>query len=86
MELVGAHKEALSSIDSIGTTVDQAQSDTSAKNTANTQNDKTDDISGSKAQLVQEEEREKGRVGFSVYWKYITTAYGGALAPLIVLA
>nr|GEX66823.1 ABC transporter C family member 3-like [Tanacetum cinerariifolium] len=86
MELVGAHKEALSSIDSIGTTVDQAQSDSSTKNTTNTQNDKTDDISGSKAQLVQEEEREKGRVGFSVYWKYITTAYGGALAPLIVLA
>nr|GEX63986.1 multidrug resistance-associated protein 3 [Tanacetum cinerariifolium] len=60
MELVGAHKEALSSIDSIGTTVDQAQSDTSTKNTrTNTQNDKTDktdDISGSKAQLVQEEE------------------------------
>ncbi|GKC63661.1 ABC transporter C family member 3-like protein [Tanacetum coccineum] len=71
MELVGAHKEALSSIDSIGTTVDQAQSDSSIKNTTtNTQNDKTDDISGSKAQLVQEEEREKGRVGFSVYWKY----------------
>nr|GFB44624.1 ABC transporter C family member 3-like [Tanacetum cinerariifolium] len=40
---------------------------------------------GSKAQIVQEEEREKGRVGFSVYWKYITTAYGGALAPLIVV-
>ncbi|GJZ81593.1 ABC transporter C family member 3-like protein [Tanacetum coccineum] len=60
MELVGVHKEALSSIDSIGITVDQAQSDTSTKNTANTRNDKTDDISGLKAQLVQEEEREKG--------------------------
>ncbi|PWA86308.1 multidrug resistance-associated protein 3 [Artemisia annua] len=86
MELVGAHKEALSSIDSIGTTGYQAQSDSSTKNTPNTQNDKTDDISGTQGQLVQEEEREKGRVGFSVYWKYITTAYGGALAPLIVLA
>ncbi|EEC72935.1 hypothetical protein OsI_06791 [Oryza sativa Indica Group] len=37
-------------------------------------------------QLVQEEEREKGRVGISVYWKYITMAYGGALVPLILLA
>nr|BAD21727.1 putative MRP-like ABC transporter [Oryza sativa Japonica Group] len=37
-------------------------------------------------QLVQEEEREKGRVGISVYWKYITMVYGGALVPLILLA
>uniref|UniRef100_A0A0D3F3T2 Uncharacterized protein n=1 Tax=Oryza barthii TaxID=65489 RepID=A0A0D3F3T2_9ORYZ len=37
-------------------------------------------------QLVQEEEREKGRVGISVYWKYITMEYGGALVPLILLA
>ena len=37
-------------------------------------------------QLVQEEEREKGRVGFIVYWKYITMAYNGALVPLILLA
>lgn len=37
-------------------------------------------------QLVQEEEREKGRVGFIVYWKYVTMAYSGALVPLILLA
>src|SRR5207244_3679844 len=37
-------------------------------------------------QLIQEEEREKGRVGFIVYWKYITMAYNGALVPLILLA
>jgi hypothetical protein len=37
-------------------------------------------------QLVQEEEREKGRVGFIVYWKYITMAYKGALVPLIFLS
>ncbi|KAL5208407.1 hypothetical protein ABZP36_032842 [Zizania latifolia] len=36
--------------------------------------------------LVQEEEREKGRVGFAVYWKYITMAYNGALVPLVLLA
>ncbi|KAL8264260.1 hypothetical protein R6Q59_022390 [Mikania micrantha] len=84
MDLVSAHKEALSAIDAIGTT-DQEQTDASKKNTINGQNGKPDDSSVSKAQLVQEEEREKGRVGFSVYWKYITTAYGGALAPLILL-
>uniref|UniRef100_A0A0R0EYZ8 ABC-type xenobiotic transporter n=1 Tax=Glycine max TaxID=3847 RepID=A0A0R0EYZ8_SOYBN len=45
-----------------------------------------DDIVKPKGQLVQEEEREKGRVGFNVYWKYITTAYGGALVPIILLS
>ncbi|KAJ0801893.1 putative ABC-type xenobiotic transporter [Helianthus annuus] len=84
MDLVGAHKEALSAIDSMGTTV-QEQTGSSKKNTNDDQNGIPDDSSGSKAQLVQEEEREKGRVGFSVYWKYVTTAYGGALAPLILL-
>ncbi|THG21097.1 hypothetical protein TEA_013579 [Camellia sinensis var. sinensis] len=39
-----------------------------------------------KGQFVQEEEREKGTVGLSVYWKYITSAYGGALVPFILLA
>ncbi|KAJ1275198.1 hypothetical protein BS78_05G118100 [Paspalum vaginatum] len=37
-------------------------------------------------QLVQEEKREKGRVGLFVYWKYITMAYNGSLVPLILLA
>nr|GEY75265.1 ABC transporter C family member 3-like [Tanacetum cinerariifolium] len=86
MELVGAHKEALSAIDSVGTTVDQEQHDSSEKNTIRNESSNTDDILVAKEQLVQEEEREKGRVGFSVYWKYITTAYRGALVPFIVLA
>ncbi|KAK9077605.1 hypothetical protein SSX86_005942 [Deinandra increscens subsp. villosa] len=85
MDLVGAHKEALSAIDAMGTS-NQEQTGSSKKNTNEGQNGKSDDTSVTKAQLVQEEEREKGRVGFSVYWKYITTAYGGALAPVIVLA
>ncbi|KAJ0601524.1 putative ABC-type xenobiotic transporter [Helianthus annuus] len=84
-DLVGAHKEALSAIDSMGTTV-QEESGSSKKITNDGQNGKPEDSLGLKAQLVQEEEREKGRVGFLVYWKYITTAYGGALAPLILLA
>ncbi|KAI3804728.1 hypothetical protein L1987_26491 [Smallanthus sonchifolius] len=57
MDLVGAHKEALSAIDSISTSV-QKQTD-SSKNTNDSQNDEANDISGSKTQLVQEEEREK---------------------------
>ena len=86
MELVGAHREALSAIDSIGTTVDQEQSNSSEKNTIGNESSNTDDILVSKEHLVQEEEREKGRVGFSVYRKYIIMAYGGALVPFIVLA
>ncbi|KAH7443058.1 hypothetical protein KP509_02G017300 [Ceratopteris richardii] len=39
-----------------------------------------------KKQLVQEEEREKGRVSWRVYWSYMTAAYGGLLIPIIVLA
>ena len=38
------------------------------------------------SQLVQEEEREKGRVSLSVYWSYITAAYNGALIPIILVA
>ncbi|KAK3032481.1 hypothetical protein RJ639_037294 [Escallonia herrerae] len=92
MELVGAHKEALSALDSIdaGTREDKGvESVTNVEQKEETRNDengKEDDIIGPKGQLVQEEEREKGKVGFSVYWKYITTAYGGALVPFILLA
>lgn len=38
------------------------------------------------SQLVQEEERERGRVSMSVHWSYITAAYNGTLIPLILLA
>ncbi|RVX14781.1 ABC transporter C family member 3 [Vitis vinifera] len=50
------------------------------------QNGKAEGIDGPKGQLVQEEEREKGEVGLRVYWKYIRTAYGGALVPFILLS
>ncbi|GFZ05328.1 multidrug resistance-associated protein 3 [Actinidia rufa] len=94
MELVGAHKEALLALDS---TVAGSVSDKSTigkenggecdkkEEAGHGQNGNTDDIVGQKGQLVQEEEREKGRVGLSVYWKYITTSYGGALVPFILL-
>lgn len=39
-----------------------------------------------KKQLVQEEERERGRVSMKVYLSYMTAAYKGLLIPLIILA
>ncbi|KAJ8643116.1 hypothetical protein MRB53_004864 [Persea americana] len=108
MELVGAHKLALSALDSIemvsnseeqtpesfGNGVGDGSSDTRKgictmqkdKEKMDEQNSKADDIDGQKGQLVQEEEREKGKVGLSVYWKYITTSYKGALVPFVLLA
>jgi len=101
MELVDAHRAALSSsIKSLERrpTFKQQSSTKEKKNSLtdfeyeqneeniHDKNDNIDDTNESKGQLVQEEEREKGRVGFNVYWKYITTAYGGALVPFILLA
>ncbi|KAM7251498.1 hypothetical protein ACFE04_023381 [Oxalis oulophora] len=83
MELVDAHKEALSALDS----VERGEPGSQKEENKDVQKDKIADSSEQpKGQLVQEEEREKGKVGFSVYWKYITTAYGGALVPFILLA
>lgn len=51
------------------------------------QNGKPEETVDRKGQLVkEEEEREKGRVEFKVFWKYITAAYGGALVPFILLS
>nr|XP_027123792.1 ABC transporter C family member 3-like [Coffea arabica] len=96
MELVGAHREALSVLDSVEVTSANISEDGSGvgstkkavkkEETGDGENGKIDDGAGPKGQLVQEEEREKGKVGFPVYWKYITTAYGGALVPFILLA
>ncbi|XP_022716768.1 LOW QUALITY PROTEIN: ABC transporter C family member 3-like [Durio zibethinus] len=97
MELVGAHKKALSALDTVeaGSVSEKSMSEGDSaiesvnqkvqkeENQSN-ENGKVDDVRP-KGQLVQEEEREKGKVGFSVYRKYITTAYGGALVPLILL-
>ncbi|OIW16080.1 hypothetical protein TanjilG_04615 [Lupinus angustifolius] len=96
MELVGAHQQALSALNSQDeetvsneiSTLDQdanVSGDLDVKE-KDSQTDKTDDKSEPVGQLVQEEEREKGKVGFSVYWSYITMAFGGALIPVILLA
>ncbi|XP_009354560.2 ABC transporter C family member 3 [Pyrus x bretschneideri] len=96
-ELVGAHEEALSALNSVEEGPAEKISVSKGGNSASTnrfvqkeesndvQNSKTNDLGEPKGQIVQEEEREKGRVGFSVYWKYITTAYGGALVPFVLL-
>ena len=98
MELVGAHEKALSALDSTEAGSVSESTSEEAGNMASTngvvqkqedkdvQNGKADDVVGSKGQIIQEEEREKGKVGLSVYWKYITMAYGGALVPIILLA
>ncbi|RDX68629.1 ABC transporter C family member 3, partial [Mucuna pruriens] len=96
MELVGAHKEALSALDSIDIRRASDKTSTSQEDVSVSlshgveekegENGGKDDKCDPKGQLVQEEEREKGQVGFLVYWKYITAAYGGALIPLILLA
>ncbi|EEF29340.1 multidrug resistance-associated protein 2, 6 (mrp2, 6), abc-transoprter, putative [Ricinus communis] len=98
MELVSAHESALSPLDSNQAGSASGNESISKDNMSSTngvplkeenkdsQNGKMDEIVEPKGQLVQEEEREKGRVGFPVYWKYLTTAYGGALVPFILLA
>ncbi|KAJ0987914.1 hypothetical protein J5N97_006270 [Dioscorea zingiberensis] len=49
--------------------------------------DKYDELNASlTGQLIQEEERESGNVGLSVYWRYITALHKGALVPFILLA
>nr|AMP82923.1 ABC transporter C family member 3 [Catalpa bungei] len=95
MELVGAHEEALSALDSIdigatasgeGRSPANSKSGLQKQESRNDRKDKVDNSEERKGQLVQEEEREKGNVGISVYWKYIRTAYGGLLAPVALLA
>ncbi|KAB1199137.1 ABC transporter C family member 3 [Morella rubra] len=98
MELVGAHQKALSALDfaEAGVVSDGMGKEVGSTITTNgvvqkhenkdVQDGKADDKVGSKGQIIQEEEREKGKVGFLVYWKYISMAYRGALVPFILLA
>ncbi|KAG5017599.1 hypothetical protein JHK85_023735 [Glycine max] len=89
MALVGAHRAALSSIKSLERRPTFKTSSTTKEDTKSLSkiyDQKSDDTIEAKRQLVQEEKREKGRVGFNIYWKYITTAYGGALVPFILLS
>ncbi|KAL6615056.1 hypothetical protein ACP70R_037326 [Stipagrostis hirtigluma subsp. patula] len=94
MELVRSHKDALATLDMLehpSGSVDSTYHPGGNGSTLFIAEDKLDgnneeDGIVQNGQLVQEEEREKGRVGFIVYWRYITLAYNGALVPLILLA
>ena len=93
MELVGAHEEALSTVNPTeagpAETINISEEDgrlASKKPVVEIEETKDNEVEEPRRQLVQDEEREKGRVSLSVYWQYITIAYGGALVPLILLA
>ncbi|KAL5547282.1 hypothetical protein UlMin_006969, partial [Ulmus minor] len=88
VELVGAHKEALSTIKAdLDEVTPLGDKDEKLASTSKVmKKEEIEAVVESKQQLVQEEEREKGKVGFSVYWQYLTKAYGGALVPFILLA
>nr|POF11973.1 abc transporter c family member 3 [Quercus suber] len=99
MELVGAHEKALLALDSVeagsvseSTSMSKEFGNISSTNwvaqrqeNTDVETGKTDDTVGTKGQIIQDEEREKGKVGFSVYWKYITMTYRGILVPFILL-
>uniref|UniRef100_A0A0E0G4Z8 Uncharacterized protein n=1 Tax=Oryza nivara TaxID=4536 RepID=A0A0E0G4Z8_ORYNI len=94
-KLVFSHKDAISTLESLEHSSGNPESSLIPGDSGSMlfrQDKQKDDNEGAEkgivqnGQLVQEEEREKGRVGISVYWKYITMAYGGALVPLILLA
>ena len=100
MELVVAHRAALSSVKSLERRNTFKKSSITEEDTVlssdfeleqeveniDDRKGKLDDTVEPKGQLVQDEEREKGRVEFKVFWKYITTGYGGALVPVIFLS
>ncbi|XP_042503640.1 ABC transporter C family member 3-like isoform X2 [Macadamia integrifolia] len=100
IELVGAHKKALTNLISVecGATLDNLINcevhGNMLSNKESIQDNKERDPKNCniekqvepKGQLVEEEKREKGGVSPSVYWKYVTAAYKGAFVPLILVA
>ncbi|XP_043687856.1 ABC transporter C family member 3-like [Telopea speciosissima] len=100
MELVGAHKKALSDLNSVkrmaakDNLINVEKDDNILCNEKSNQDDEkkepknceTKKLVRLQEQLVQEEKREKDGVSFSIYWKYITATYKGAFVPLILLA
>jgi ABC-type multidrug transport system fused ATPase/permease subunit len=90
MELVGSHKDALSTLDVLERPSCDFDSTSHPGGNDSTlfiaKDNNEEETIVQNGHLVQEEEREKGQVGFIIYWKYITMAYNGALVPLILLA
>ncbi|KAJ8504676.1 hypothetical protein OPV22_005562 [Ensete ventricosum] len=101
MELVGAHIDDLVAHNmverSCGTSSNSIRVDSSeSKNLVHRlltlkegldrgEYEKSDEIK-QKGEIVQEEEREKGKVGFWVYWRYITMTHKGSLVPLKLMS
>ncbi|PSR89727.1 ABC transporter C family member 5 like [Actinidia chinensis var. chinensis] len=75
--------------DSVGNNIDslvkEVQKDVSTSDTKSIKEKKQSKRSRKK-QLVQEEERERGKVSMNVYLSYMAAAYKGLLIPLIILA
>ncbi|GFZ17648.1 multidrug resistance-associated protein 5 [Actinidia rufa] len=75
--------------DSVGNNIDslvkEVQKDVSTSDTKAIKEKKQSKRSRKK-QLVQEEERERGKVSMNVYLSYMAAAYKGLLIPLIILA
>ncbi|KAK1364915.1 ABC-type xenobiotic transporter [Heracleum sosnowskyi] len=91
LQLIGAKNAALSSACDLNRASPISTDNTKSIISNGNVNKKVDDEGGAAgletaAQLVKEEEKESGRVRLFVYWKYITTAYGGALVILVILA
>ncbi|PNT65236.1 hypothetical protein BRADI_4g39174v3 [Brachypodium distachyon] len=84
-DLVDSHKDALSSLNTVEITNGTSGSTNLANDNSSSMICAGEEIDHDKSQLKEDIKREKGRVGLSVYWKYITMAYGGAFVPLIVL-
>ncbi|CAM0878903.1 unnamed protein product [Alopecurus aequalis] len=92
-ELILSHKDTLSTMDMLelpssnfGSSIHLNASGSTLSIADEQRDDNNAEVIVQNGQLVQEEEREKGRVGFIVYWEYITMAYKGALVPYILLA
>uniref|UniRef100_M8AUT6 ABC transporter C family member 3 n=1 Tax=Aegilops tauschii TaxID=37682 RepID=M8AUT6_AEGTA len=92
-ELIVSHKDALSTMDMLELPSSNYESSCHLNGNGSTlpiadeqTHDNNEEVLVQNGQLVQEEEREKGWVGFIVYWRYITMAHKGAFVPLILLA
>ncbi|CAI0374050.1 unnamed protein product [Linum tenue] len=81
-EIFGAHKVALSAIDSkhLETAVGSTSKEIGETSNSNQAEHRNGGGITDQGQLVKKEERGVGRVWFSLYWKYLSTASAGAIA------
>lgn len=94
--LVGAHSLAIKSLCTVDSSNSASQDPADRKSyeklllnediSSEKDEPEIEEISEDKGKLVLDEEREYGRVGFKVYWSYITLVNYGILVPFILLA